>query len=155
MMALKKNPRPAPEPAQRPDSQISLIAAGVLIEGSIQSKGDLRVEGHVKGNILCTSKLVVGRGGRIEGEVDTKGAAVAGRIEGHLFVHDVLVVQETGHVSGEVVTLKFENKPGGQVSGSLKMGQDAQQMLTQRRNELAKAEASQRPPTPSPRPDAQ
>ena len=46
------------------------IAFGTVIEGKIITQGDIRVDGTIKGSIICEGKIVVGESGIIEG--DTK-----------------------------------------------------------------------------------
>jgi len=53
-----------------PESKISLIAAGVIIEGTVITEGDVRVEGQLNGTLICKGKLVLGATGRVHGNID-------------------------------------------------------------------------------------
>ena len=48
---------------------INMIGAGTVITGDIQSKGDIRVDGTLKGSVNTSGKVVLGKDGVIEGDV--------------------------------------------------------------------------------------
>ena len=57
---------------------INMIGDGTTITCDIKSKGDIRVDGSLKGSIETEGKVVVGQGGVVEGDVICKDADVAG-----------------------------------------------------------------------------
>lgn len=132
-MSLLNQKKSAEE--RRPTGQepvLSIIAQGTKIDGAIISEGDLRIEGHVLGAVLCRSRLVVGPEGKIEGNVDAHNATIAGEIRGEVIVRDVLQIQEGGRIHGDIITLKLTVNAGGVFTGNCRMGDDAQQWLRQR-----------------------
>ncbi len=98
------------------------IMAGTTIEGDVNSKGDIRVDGSLKGNITITGKLVVGEKGRVEGEIKCSNANVSGDLRGKIEVSELLALQATARVNGEVLTNKLSVEPGAEFSGSCSMG---------------------------------
>ena len=50
-------------------SAINMIGDGTIITGDIKSKGDIRVDGSLKGSIDTEGKVVVGPAGMVEGDV--------------------------------------------------------------------------------------
>ena len=60
---------------------INMIGAGTVITGDIQSKGDIRVDGTLKGSINTSGKVVLGKDGVIEGDVVCTDADVSGTIK--------------------------------------------------------------------------
>jgi len=60
------------------------IAQGTVFKGSIESKGSFRIEGKVIGNITTPGKIVVGKTGYIEGEIDCENADFEGEFKGQL-----------------------------------------------------------------------
>lgn len=87
----------------------SLIAAGMVLNGRCHTDGALRVDGRVTGSVHADS-LVVGRGGRIDGDVTGEGN---GGGDGHTVVID-------GHVEGAVSAPRVEIGPDGVVGGGVK-----------------------------------
>ena len=46
------------KPVNRIDS---LVGAGTSVEGNIQFSGGLRIDGQVRGNVVCTNDQQIGR----------------------------------------------------------------------------------------------
>jgi cytoskeletal protein CcmA (bactofilin family) len=80
------------------------LVTGTVVEGTVKSEKDIRIEGSVKGTLHCDAKLVIGPTGYIEGEVRCASAVIEGRFEGSIFVADLLNVRESATVNGEVTT---------------------------------------------------
>ena len=53
---------------------VNMIGAGTVITGDIYSKGDIRVDGTLKGSVITEGKVVVGKEGVIEGDVECSTA---------------------------------------------------------------------------------
>lgn len=133
-MAIFKKGDSAEEPQKKqrpnqPESKISLIAQGVYIEGNIVTHGDIRVEGKIKGTLHCKAKLVLGASGSLEGNVDAQNAMIAGKIEGQIVVRDMVQIQESGKINGDLTAGNMAMQKGGVVTGTLKMGKEAQEFI--------------------------
>ena len=107
---------------QSDNPQISnRILAGTDIVGDIQSTGDFRVDGRIKGNLKLAGKLVVGDKGWVEGEVHCAEATVGGSFKGKLHVKGLLLLQATCKVHADVVTGKLAVEPGAEFAGQCAM----------------------------------
>jgi cytoskeletal protein CcmA (bactofilin family) len=98
------------------------ILVGTSIEGEINSNGDFRVDGKIKGSIEITGKLVIGEKGMVDGEVSCSNANISGSFKGALHVKELLSLQSTAKLNGDVVTAKLSVEPGAEFTGSCKMG---------------------------------
>tara|TARA_B110000971_G_scaffold217238_1_gene253709 strand:- start:107 stop:514 length:408 start_codon:yes stop_codon:yes gene_type:complete len=101
---------------------INMIGAGTTINGDIVSKGDIRVDGTLKGSVNTQGKLVLGRGGVIEGDVICKDADISGLIKAKITVSQLLSLKTTAKLSGDIITNKLSIEPGATFSGSCSMG---------------------------------
>ena len=61
---------------------ISLIGTGTDIIGEVVTKGDIRIDGSIKGKLNIEGKIVLGASGNIEGEVKAANADISGSIKG-------------------------------------------------------------------------
>ena len=52
--------------------EINFIAKGSVLEGSLNSESDIRIDGCLKGSIKTEGRIVLGETGIIEGEVFLK-----------------------------------------------------------------------------------
>ena len=101
---------------------INMIGDGTTITGDIKSKGDIRVDGSLKGSIETEGKVVVGQGGVVEGDVICKDADVAGVLKAKITVTQLLSLKSSAKLNGDIVTNKLSIEPGATFSGSCSMG---------------------------------
>lgn len=113
-----------------PGSDINLIAKGTLIQGEIQSQGDIRVDGKLKGLLTTNSKVVVGPGGEVEGDIVCKTADILGKITGTIKVEELLSLKENSQVNGDVYTSQLEMEPTAKFNGRCQMEAIDKNMLS-------------------------
>lgn len=102
-------------------SSINLLGAGTSIVGDINSNGDMRIDGTLKGNVSISGKLVVGSSGIIEGTVSCKNAEIQGEIKGKLSVTESLSLKSTAKILGDIITNKITIEPNALFTGTCNM----------------------------------
>lgn len=108
-----------------PTGMATIIAAGTEIKGNIQSKGDIRVDGVLTGNLQTTSKVVVGASGSIVGDVEAQQAEVLGKIAGNIRISDMLSLKGNCEVNGNIYTGQLQVDPSASFNGECHMGHNA------------------------------
>jgi cytoskeletal protein CcmA (bactofilin family) len=104
---VRRAPYPAdPEepPARRKRNGVrpqSVIDETLAIVGDLRTDGDLRLDGHICGNVQC-AQLIVGPRAAITGVVTAEEAIVRGRIMGTIRAN-VVIIQRTAHVASDIV----------------------------------------------------
>jgi cytoskeletal protein CcmA (bactofilin family) len=101
------------------------INSDTIIEGSIKAKGNLRIDGVLKGNLECQGRLVIGASGSVEGEIHCENAEIEGTIKANITVTDLLTLKSTAKVHGDILTKKLAIEPGATFTGSCSMGTGA------------------------------
>ena len=101
---------------------INMIGAGTVITGDIVSKGDIRIDGTLRGSVNTEGKVVLGREGMIEGDVICKDAEISGTIKAKISVSQLLSLKTTAKLNGDIITNKLSIEPGAAFSGSCSMG---------------------------------
>lgn len=101
---------------------INMIGAGTIITGDIISKGDIRIDGTLKGSVNTEGRVVLGREGIIEGDVICKDADISGTIKAKITVSQLLSLKTTAKLNGDIITNKLSIEPGASFSGSCSMG---------------------------------
>ena len=104
------------------NAAINMIGAGTVITGDIQSKGDIRVDGTLKGSVNTSGKVVLGKDGVIEGDVVCADADVSGTIKAKISVTQLLSLKSTAKLNGDIITNKLSIEPGASFTGSCSMG---------------------------------
>tara|TARA_B100001758_G_C17834489_1_gene315886 strand:+ start:78 stop:482 length:405 start_codon:yes stop_codon:yes gene_type:complete len=101
---------------------VNTIGLGTIITGDFQSKGDVRVDGTLKGSISTSGKVVLGKEGIIEGDVICNSADVSGTIKAKITVSQLLSLKSTAKLNGDIITNKLSIEPGAIFTGSCSMG---------------------------------
>jgi cytoskeletal protein CcmA (bactofilin family) len=101
---------------------VNIIGNGTDIVGDINSNGDFRIDGQLKGTIQSTGKVVVGSTGKVEGEIICQNADISGEVKAHLKVYELLSLKASAVVSGDIVTNKLAIEPGAVFTGACTMG---------------------------------
>ena len=93
------------------NSAINMVGSGTTITGDIVSKGDIRVDGVLKGSINTEGKVVLGQGGTIEGDVICINADISGTIHAKITVSQLLSLKSSANLSGDIITNKLSIEP--------------------------------------------
>ena len=101
---------------------VNTIGAGTIITGDIQSKGDVRIDGTLKGSVNTTGKVALGKEGVIEGDVVCNNADVSGTLKAKITVSQLLLLKSTAKLNGDISTNKLSIEPGASFTGSCSMG---------------------------------
>jgi len=102
-------------------SQQNTIAKGTIITGDIISEGDFRIEGRIEGNFKTPGKVVIGKTGQIDGNLESANADIEGRFIGKLKLSDTLTLRSTAYVEGEVEVSKLAVEPGATFNATCNM----------------------------------
>ncbi len=100
---------------------LNALVKGTVVEGSIRCENDLRIDGTIKGNLSCDSKVIIGPTGVVDGEIRCQNAVIEGRFKGKMNVTELLNIRETASVEGEITTNKLLVQSGARFNVSCKM----------------------------------
>ncbi len=100
----------------------SNIGKGATITGDIETYGNIRVEGTVKGNLTSKSKVAQGPNSYVEGKVLAQNAEIEGEIKGSVEVAELLTLRPTAIIHGDITTNKLIVEAGASFNGTCKMG---------------------------------
>ena len=98
------------------------LVQGTNVEGTVQAEKDIRIDGTMKGTLICKGKVIIGPTGTIIGDVQCENAVIEGRFEGIMTVGEVLHIKETAKVEGDISTQKLIVQPGSIFNVKCKMG---------------------------------
>lgn len=107
---------------QAESSAISLIAVGTEIKGDFSCKGDVRIDGKIKGHVTTQGKLVIGQSAEIIGNVTANNAEILGVVQGHVTVNELLSLVGVASVSGDIRTKKLVVESGVLFHGHCSVG---------------------------------
>lgn len=100
----------------------SVIGEDLTVEGNIISKGEVQLEGEVKGDVHCTS-LVIGDKALVEGGVVAEDVIVRGRVVGSVRGHRV-TLQSSSQVDGDIFHQSLAIEQGAYFEGKSRRSDD-------------------------------
>lgn len=100
----------------------TMIGAGTTINGDMESNGDIRIDGVLKGNLKGKAKIIVGAGGVVEGDIEGQQADIMGNVTGTIKVQELLFLHGKTQVNGDIYAGKLQIEPTAVFNGSCHMG---------------------------------
>lgn len=100
---------------------INLIGQGTTIKGTIETEGDLRIEGHFEGTLHSKAKVVLGETARVEGDLTCQNADISGKLSGTLRVSGTCQLKSKSNVEAELTTQKLVVEDGAVFNGRCEM----------------------------------
>jgi cytoskeletal protein CcmA (bactofilin family) len=97
------------------------ITNGTEITGDINSQGDLRLDGFLKGNLNIKGRVVIGKTGKVIGTINCRNAEINGQVEGKINVSELLSLTETANLRGDIIINKLNIQPGCKFTGTCSM----------------------------------
>lgn len=103
------------------DNPDTIIGYGVSVEGTLQTVGDIQINGHFKGKLITRGDVVVGEHGRVNANINGENVYIAGEIAGNINAVDKLEILETGKVDGNISSVALSIESGGVLKGNSTM----------------------------------
>ncbi|WP_118180332.1 bactofilin family protein [Paraburkholderia phosphatilytica] len=101
----------------------TLVAHDVRITGDLEFSDGLRLDGHVKGNVIGKSGtqtlLVLSDRGSVEGNVHGYDVIVNGRIVGDVYAEHFVELQPNAYVTGNILYQQLRMDVGAAIDGKL------------------------------------
>ena len=108
--------------ADSSSTELNFLGGGTKVEGTVRTENSVRIDGTLKGKLICKNTLTVGVNGVIEGEVQAKNAIIGGKIEGKIKVDEKLVLESKSRLVGELKANKLIIDEGAVFEGTSNMG---------------------------------
>ena len=96
----------------------NMVATGTKVTGIINADSDMRVDGEVEGDIICTGKVVIGTLGKLKGNLQCTSAEIMGAVNGKIHTTDTLSLKSTARVEGEITTKILSIEPNANFKGT-------------------------------------
>jgi cytoskeletal protein CcmA (bactofilin family) len=112
----KRKKKPAPM------KSASIITPGTSIKGEIRCEGNILLNGEFEGIIISQSEVVVGKSGRVSGEIQAQKLLVSGEFQGK-YTGEVIDIMPYGKVYGDVKVNNIIIEPNAVFEGETKIVQ--------------------------------
>lgn len=100
----------------------TLIGAGTIITGDLESNGDIRIDGMLKGNLKGKAKIIIGADAVVEGDIEGLQADIMGHVTGNIKIEELLYLHGNTEVNGDIYAGKLQVEPTAVFNGKCNMG---------------------------------
>lgn len=106
----------------------SFVGGNSHFKGEIKTKGTLRIDGTVDGNVEA-DWLILGEKAYLKGDAIARGVIVGGRIDGNIKAKEIIEIKSKGRIIGEIVTSKLSISEGGILDGKSSMHREESKVV--------------------------
>lgn len=103
------------------ESVISIIGPGMKLVGDCETDGTIRIEGVVEGSVKAGKAVVVGKDGKVKGDISTQDAVISGSVVGTVSADSRLELQATARIDGEIRARRMQLEEGAILNGTVQM----------------------------------
>ena len=100
---------------------VSIIGQGTTIKGDISSKGTIRIEGTVSGQVQSGDTIVVQEGGKLKADLVAGQIIISGEVHGNVLAHERLEICAGGKVIGDITAPRVSIAEGVLFEGKCTM----------------------------------
>jgi len=101
--------------------ETTIITTGIQLSGTIKGTSDVILHGALEGNIQLSGTLVLGKSGRIRGEIDATNVVVEGDMEGIIRATEKVEIRDGGKCKGDIFTPTIAISENAYFEGNMKM----------------------------------
>ncbi len=87
------------------------------LNGDVVSKGAVRIDGDLKGNIEAKGPVVIGESAQVFGNIVASQIEISGRVEGNIDSVGKLRIYSSGILKGDIKVMSFDIDEGGAFEG--------------------------------------
>jgi cytoskeletal protein CcmA (bactofilin family) len=103
----------------------TLIGKNTKFEGTITSKGTVRLDGELVGDMISEGNIVIGEAGKVKGNITCHSIIVSGTVEGNVICKEQLRLTNTASLYGDIEVKSFIVDENAVFEGSCKMREDS------------------------------
>lgn len=121
----KKIRKMAKQPENDSLQSYNVLSAGTLVKGTLETKGNLRIDGQFEGSMTVAGKLVVGKESLVQGTIQCSSAELEGHVKVEkMTVSSLLSLKSTAVIEGVFNTQRLYVEQGALISGQIQMPKD-------------------------------
>lgn len=99
----------------------TIIGKDTTITGTLDVKGALRVDGQVKGKIICSDCVTIGATGLVEADIEAQVSIIAGHVIGNVACSEKIELQAKCEMDGDLKAKSLVIEQGAIFCGACNM----------------------------------
>jgi len=82
----------------------TIIGENTVFQGTLKSKGSIRIDGRLEGNIVEASQVIVGTKGYVQGDITAHSVIIGGKVNGNVTATESIEIQPGAQLLGDIHT---------------------------------------------------
>ena len=99
----------------------TIIGTGTAMDGDINTKGSLRIEGNIKGNIKTEGDIFIGKSGEVNTTIEARNIVIAGTVKGNIIAEEKVEILPSGNLNGDINAKILKIEEGAIFNGASKI----------------------------------
>ncbi len=99
----------------------NIFSGGSDIIGNLNLNSDLRLDGTIEGDLLCEAKVVIGKLGKVQGNIICNEILIEGNVIGNITVKSIIDIRSTAKIDGDINAKKLIIEEGASFNGLCNM----------------------------------
>ena len=99
----------------------SYFEKGVRLHGTLSVNGSVHFDGYFEGEIFSSNHFVVGKAGKVLGNIKTYNVTNKGNIQGNIYAENKVALIEDSRLTGDIATYRLVVDEGSNFEGRCKM----------------------------------
>lgn len=108
------------EQASAPVGFDTVLSASTTLEGTLQSEGNIRLDGKFSGKLDITGNILVGETAEIDADIEARNISIAGIVRGNVIGNKVQLLR-TGRIWGDIKSNSLTTEDGAFIEGNIAM----------------------------------
>jgi cytoskeletal protein CcmA (bactofilin family) len=114
----------------------TIIGKDSKIQGNLQIKGGIRIDGEIDGKIESDGFVTVGLSGKVKSDIVANECLVSGVVEGNVVVKEALELDKNAHLSGNITAKILKIHTGAIFTGNCKMSKNQKSPIVQKKEDI-------------------
>ncbi len=105
-----------------PTALTAYIDQGVEFSGTLRSKGSVRIDGRIKGEVKSEQTVIVGETALLHAKVDADCVIISGEVHGDIDAKKKITLDKNARVTGNLSTPGIVIEEGARLRGQIVIG---------------------------------
>ncbi len=105
------------QPVTDDPRRLNTIVEGTVIKGSMTTESNIRIDGTIDGDVKSLGKVVLGKTGKIIGDLNCMKAELDGQLLGNIEVENLLIIRKSAVLTGNIKTELISIEEGAKFTG--------------------------------------
>ncbi len=102
---------------------VTIISEDVVLDGKLSSKGNIRIDGKVKGDVNAGGNVTIGERGEINGQVNAVAIIIGGKVIGTVNANERVILESSSYLKGDLITKILIVEEGATFDGKSSMNE--------------------------------